>query len=518
MQIDLGKIIDNKYRVEQKIGEGATSIVYKAFDLDLKKFVALKILRLQFMERPSYRKRFLREASIGAHFVHPFAISVKDICEWENTLYIVMDYEEGITLEELLQKKRRLPRKVISCLMKKLLCCLGEAHRQKILHRDIKPANLLIVLQDPEESKLEKLREGKIDALHLSVKILDFGLAGFEQEEFSQYQIEGTLPYMAPEQLLKDHLDSRCDLYACAVCVYRMVTGFLPVRGDNLEDHLSRMIHKKLYPPSYYRSEIHSTLDRVLLKALSIAPEDRYDDCDEFAQELESALKKTNHHWKKKLTFVAIFLICLGLGIFFLHQNITQRQNKAALEKALLCLEKKDYEEARKISHKISQAYPLQSKVILLKSLYYEFQDKGKFVRNTDLSFLEDPVWKEHVAYKIFRDYLLFYHKNLSTGEKNKIILPKRLSSLLKKQSRRWENYRNFLNFKKSLREKKFEVAEKYLRRIISSYPQWDLKNLYNQLEKKRYLHLYRKYLKEKKIHASNGASPPFRKFPNFPK
>lgn len=268
----IGKTLGGRYRILEKIGEGGMAVVYKATDLNLDRFVAIKFIHLQGTGSNTALARFKQEALALAKLSHPYILSIFDIGELEGRPYLVMEYIPGGTLKELLNGKP-IPWERAVQITISLARALDTAHSKGIIHRDVKPANILMANgRDP--------------------KLSDFGIAKLIQDDETNRDLTGTgkgigtYKYMAPEQA-KGHPDSRSDIYALGIVLYQMLTGKIPFDADT---PLQIMINKttgKFPNPRQFVRDIPADLEQVLNIALSREPENRYQTMREFASALE---------------------------------------------------------------------------------------------------------------------------------------------------------------------------------------------------------------------------------------
>jgi serine/threonine-protein kinase len=262
-----------KYEIRRTVGRGGIGVVYEAWDVVLKRRVAVKTLPLLGLDtdlgQEKYQ-RFQREAQAAARLYHPNIAITFDYGETDALAYIVMEYLDGPSVKELIDK-RSVRADQVRTVMQGLLAGLQHSHDQGIVHRDIKPANMLLS------------KDGE-------VKITDFGIAHLEDSDLTQLGSQvGTPAYMPPEQVLGKKVDARSDLYSAGVVLYEMVTGRRPFVGST-----TSVMHKILNVPAPRLSESTATfppaLDAVVAKALAKDPEDRYASANEFWQALNGHL------------------------------------------------------------------------------------------------------------------------------------------------------------------------------------------------------------------------------------
>jgi len=224
----VGKVIDNKYVVLERIGTGAMGSIYRAEHRALSKQIALKVLHRHLLTEESHVKRFHREAKAASRLNHPNAIAMLDFGQTEDGLsYIAMEFLPGRDLCRILFEEGRLAEERVVRIAAQILDALDEAHAAGVIHRDLKPENIMV----------EPLRSNPD-----FVKVLDFGIAkirDFTGHESSSFKtatgmVFGTPEYMSPEQIRGEELDGRSDLYSLGVLVYQMLSGELPFTGDSV--------------------------------------------------------------------------------------------------------------------------------------------------------------------------------------------------------------------------------------------------------------------------------------------
>ncbi|WKB53513.1 serine/threonine-protein kinase [Eleftheria terrae] len=251
-----------KYPITAVLGEGAMGVVYKAYDPDIKRLVAIKTIRKQLVEdspqAASIAERFRNEAQAAGRLLHPGIVAVYEYGEDRERAFIAMEYVEGHSVAHYLGRKILFPEQDILSIMVQLLSALDHAHQQGVWHRDIKPANLIIT------------RHGKL-------KIADFGIARVDAGGLTQLNaIVGTPGYMAPEQYTGEKLDHRVDLWAAGVLLYQLLTGQLPFNGT-AESLMYRILHEEPVRPSQHvGSSRPEHYDRVVALALAKRPSARY--------------------------------------------------------------------------------------------------------------------------------------------------------------------------------------------------------------------------------------------------
>jgi serine/threonine protein kinase len=268
----IGKTLGSRYRILEKIGEGGMAEVYKATDLNLDRFVAIKFIHLQGETSDTSLARFKQEALALAKLSHPYILSIFDIGELEGRPYLVMEYIPGGTLKDML-KGKPIPWERAAQITISLARALETAHSKGIIHRDVKPANILMANgRDP--------------------KLSDFGIAKLIMDDETTKDLTGTgrgigtFKYMAPEQG-KGYTDSRSDIYSLGVVFYQMVTCRIPFDADTPLHAMIKKNTENLPSPRQYVRDLPSHIEKILIKALAREPEDRFQTMLEFSKALE---------------------------------------------------------------------------------------------------------------------------------------------------------------------------------------------------------------------------------------
>ncbi len=248
-------------------------VVYQGFDPIIGRTVAIKTMLpegLSPQEFQEYKARFQREAMAAGILAHPNIITVYDFGEDNGVLYLAMEYLEGKSLEKIVQEQTILPIETILPIYDQVCSALDNAHRNKIVHRDVKPANIMI------------LQNGL-------VKVTDFGIAKMMSMGMTQAgQILGTPNYMSPEQVKGRQIDGRSDIFSLGVILYELVTGEKPFGGQNITTVIYKIINENPIPPRELDASIHAGLSHVINKALAKNVDERYQTCQELAEDLRN--------------------------------------------------------------------------------------------------------------------------------------------------------------------------------------------------------------------------------------
>lgn len=331
----VGQIIRN-YKILEKIGEGGMGVVYKAQHLSLNRLVAIKSLNSIFTENPEIITRFKNEAKILSDLQHPNIITLYDYIEDSNGYYLIMEYFEGITLQDyLINVIKTIPETQAILIFEQLLSGFAYAHSQGVIHRDIKPSNILI------NSKQK-------------IKILDFGIAKFKESSIkTKSGIKmGTILYMSPEQIQSQPVDHRTDIYSLGVVLWEMVTGKCPYDIDNQSefDISNDIVQNPLPHPKTIQKNCSDKVFTIIQKCTAKNPEDRYKNCEqirmdtlfyypELFQKSTPTKKITNYAsnvpieakpfpWKTITIIFLLLTIGMGSYFFFFFQNYSEHDIK----------------------------------------------------------------------------------------------------------------------------------------------------------------------------------------------
>src|SRR3954452_15763308 len=239
----VGTQLSGRYRLDAQIGAGGMSTVYRAFDTVLERPVAIKLMHREIASDSDQLERFRREARSVAQLNHPHIVTVIDAGEDDRTPYIVFEYVQGETLKERIRRLGRLPIVEAIAYAIEIARALGAAHERGIVHRDIKPQNVLI---DPEGS----------------AKVTDFGIARSLTEEglTADGRVLGTTDYVSPEQALGHPVTGQSDIYSLGICLYEMLAGDVPFKGDNQVAVAMRHVREELPDLQYQRPEASAAL------------------------------------------------------------------------------------------------------------------------------------------------------------------------------------------------------------------------------------------------------------------
>ena len=276
-----GQTFDDKYYLEERLGEGGMGQVYRARHLLMDRPVALKVLHPRFVENEAARTRFQLEARAAVLLHHPNAVSVTDFGQTaDGYVYLVMELLEGRTLREILVKEAPLETARATSIMLQVSDAVAAAHEAGIIHRDLKPSNILVT-QSADAPAV--------------VKVLDFGIAKLGADTFADEDTTavtlpgtplGTPRYMSPEQYEDRELTPAADVYSLGVILYEMLTGMAPFTGANIVEIAQKHAHEPPRTPREIVAGIPEDVERVVLHALEKEPEARPANGAEFHSEL----------------------------------------------------------------------------------------------------------------------------------------------------------------------------------------------------------------------------------------
>ena len=279
------QILAGRYEIRDLIGSGGMAEVHLGYDKRLSRIIAIKLLRSDIAGDPTFQARFRREAQSAAALNHPTIVAVYDSGEEEFTApngstrsvpYIVMEYVEGHTVRELLGDGEAVPIPEAVEITTGVLDALEYSHRAGIVHRDIKPGNIMLTSTG-------------------AVKVMDFGIARAIEDSAATvtqtHAVVGTAQYLSPEQARGELVDARSDLYSTGCLLYELLTGQPPFTGDSAVAIAYQHVREIPKPPSALAADVPESLDRVVLKALAKARDDRYQDAAHMRTELLAAAR-----------------------------------------------------------------------------------------------------------------------------------------------------------------------------------------------------------------------------------
>jgi serine/threonine protein kinase len=373
----IGKTIGN-LRITSEIGKGGMGAVYLAEHVRLvgKKF-AIKSLSSVLTQDPQFRERFHQEAQNQAQLDHHNIVQVTDFIEDNGEFFLIMEYVDGQSLSDKIKEKGKLEEKEALSIFKAVLEGLNFAHCKGIIHRDVKPSNILID------------KSGR-------ARITDFGiaiLAGSERLTATGTAI-GTSWYMSPEQIIHPRdIDHRSDVYSAGIVLYEMLTGDVPFDGETDYDIKNKQVNSPPPNPCHRNPEISEKLAQIILKALKKDPDDRFQGCAEFLDQIREYEKIPRPPPPVILLFLIIILLASGTGTYIYYQlNHTDNKPAATLiqtasdDLSIVCREIKEIELRRE---RLPIAKEHDTKVF--EDLSRQISDQEQNVRDLSSSY-EDKI------------------------------------------------------------------------------------------------------------------------------
>lgn len=273
----MGKRLDGRYEVQEIIGVGGMSVVYKAYDNVDDRIVAIKVLKDEYSNDAEFVRRFKNESKAIAVLSHPNIVKVYDVSFGEKVQYIVMEYVDGITLKEYIQKQHIIAWNDAVFFTTQILRALQHAHDKGIVHRDIKPQNIIL------------LPSGNI-------KVTDFGIARFSRTEtrtLTENAI-GSVHYISPEQAKGEFTDERADIYSVGVVLYEMLSGNVPFDADSAVSVALMQLQKEPKKLTEINSNIPLGIEQICFHAMQKNPQDRYQTATEMLLDLEDVIRNPN--------------------------------------------------------------------------------------------------------------------------------------------------------------------------------------------------------------------------------
>lgn len=270
----IGHTLSGRYELLARVGGGGMALVYKARDLLLNRFVAVKVLRQQFTHDDEFVKRFRREAQAAASLSHPNIVSIYDVGQVEDTYYIVMEYIDGANLNEIIRDRAPLQPDEAVRIASQICDALEHAHHNQIIHRDIKPHNILIG------------NNGR-------VKVTDFGIArAVTSSTITQTgSVVGSVHYFSPEHAKGVATGEKSDIYSLGIVLYQMLTGRLPFLGESPISVALKHLQEPFEAPRDVNPYIPQSVENIILKAMRKNPLERYQSATDMLKDLETCLQ-----------------------------------------------------------------------------------------------------------------------------------------------------------------------------------------------------------------------------------
>ncbi|MCR4647666.1 MAG: Stk1 family PASTA domain-containing Ser/Thr kinase [Lachnospiraceae bacterium] len=268
--VKIGMVIGGRYEIQELIGTGGMSDVYRAKDNKLNRNVAVKVLKQEFSENREFVSKFRREAEAAANLMHPNIVTVYDVGEENGISYIVMELVDGYTLKQYIEKKSRLNIQECISIAIPIASGIEAAHNNGIIHRDIKPQNVIIS------------KDGK-------VKVTDFGIAKTTTSNTISSNVMGSVHYTSPEQARGGFSDEKSDIYSLGITLFEMVTGRVPFNGDTTVAIAIKHIQEEMPSPRQFVEDIPVSIEQIILKCTQKSPDRRYQKMSEVIEDLKKA-------------------------------------------------------------------------------------------------------------------------------------------------------------------------------------------------------------------------------------
>ena len=274
--VTVNQLVSGRYRIKSLIGSGGMANVYKAYDEESQRIVALKVLKDEHRGDMEFVRRFEREAQAVLMLSHENIVRSYDVGEDDGVSYIVLEYVEGKTLKEIIKEEGPLSPKTAVNYACQVLDALSHAHERGIIHRDVKPQNVIITPR------------GK-------AKLTDFGIArdaAATTRTFAGTNVIGSVHYISPEQARGDNATAGSDIYSCAIMLYEMLTGSVPFSGDNSVAVALKHLQEEIIPPIQVNSKIPRALSDVVVKAAAKNINMRYFTARQMKADLQRSLRE----------------------------------------------------------------------------------------------------------------------------------------------------------------------------------------------------------------------------------
>ena len=290
MPLKIGSLVDDRYRINARIGHGGMAEVYEGTDIITKRVVAIKLIREDVMKDPVNLRRFQNEASIAASLNHSNIVKVYNHGTIDGVPYIANEYIKGQNLKEVLDFRSALPLEEAIDYMIQLAAALSYAHTHGIVHRDVKPDNLYV------------MGDG-------TIKLGDFGIAQNEINEINSInsEIVGSVHYLAPEITLGKPATGRSDIYSAGVTFFELITGRVPFNKQKAIDIAVAHVKEKFPSVKKYLPNCPKEVERIISKCTMKNPKDRYETADELYKDLLKLKEDPKNFKEKKNIFSKIF-------------------------------------------------------------------------------------------------------------------------------------------------------------------------------------------------------------------
>lgn len=282
--IQVGTVISSRYEIEEKIGTGGMSMVYKATDIKLGRHVAVKVLKDEYSYDDEFVGKFKVEAQAAASLSHSNIVNIYDVGNDGKVYYIVMEYLDGMTLKEYIRSHGKLSNEETMRIAAAMASALECAHNNHIIHRDIKPQNIMMT------------KDGR-------ATVTDFGIARIATGATipATDMASGSVHYIPPEQAKNGYSNEQSDIYSLGITMYEMITGKVPFESDSAVSVALKQIHDDLPVISNHNAEVDKNLEQIIRKATMKKPEQRY----RSAEQLLTDLNRANHSSEEAFVEIA---------------------------------------------------------------------------------------------------------------------------------------------------------------------------------------------------------------------
>ena len=273
-ELTQGYILNERYEIHEKIGEGGMAFVYRGVDLHSGENVALKVLKKEFCYDDEFIQRFKNEAAAAQKLSHPNIVGIYDVGTDDDIQYIVREYIDGLSLDDLIKAKKKLPWRNTLKISAQILSAVDHAHKNKVIHRDIKPLNIMITTEGV-------------------VKLTDFGIARAVSSatKSASNDSAGSVHYLSPEQIRGGFVDERSDVYSIGITMYEMVTGNVPFDGDSHVSIAMKHIDGKIKPPGEVDPKIPYGVSDLIMLATKKETNMRFQSAGEMYDQLLKVMK-----------------------------------------------------------------------------------------------------------------------------------------------------------------------------------------------------------------------------------
>ncbi len=320
-----GTLLAGRYEVIQTLGVGGMGAVYKAFDRQLTRVVALKTILPELASSPTALKRFKQEVLLAQQIVHKNVVRIFDIGEDGATKFITMDFIEGQDLKNLVRDRGKFDPKDAVAIVREVCSALEAAHAAGVVHRDLKPQNIMVDSSG-------------------HVLVMDFGIAQSRQTKGATVtgSLVGTPDYMSPEQARSEDCDARSDIFSLGIIFYEMLTGKIPWHADSMLETMFKRTKERAVPPAEIDPSVPKAANDIIVKCLELEPAKRYQSFTEILADIEnidpskkvaavrlrSQVRKASRYWTLAAAGLAIVIIAAIAG-YFARSNVAPKQAAA---------------------------------------------------------------------------------------------------------------------------------------------------------------------------------------------